>query len=343
MSDSDSPPQRPLDVADLRVIRALQLAPRASFAELGDVLGMHARTVARRYRSLQRDGILRIFGAANPLAMGLQNWQVRVRCRPDASEALASALADRNDVTWVGIAAAGSEISFSISSVSAEQRDLLLTRSLPRSAHVLDLEATVVLHLFLGLKPQDWSGLETHLTADETAALDTRSATATHISQFTPEPSDFPMLAELARDGRAGIARLAAAARLSEGRAARRLTTLIEREAVIIDVDLATAAFGHPLSARLHLQVAPARLNEVGQAVAELPQVRFVAATSGRHNLMAAVTARDLADLYEFTTTRIGTLDGIHTMEVLPFLRIVKQAGAHVADGLLSVPVEHRS
>src|ERR1700722_1624199 len=140
-----------METDDLRLIRALQLAPRASFARLAGALGIHERTAARRYRRLRRDGILRIFGMVNPMAVGQQFWQVRVRCRPDTSESLAAALAARDDIAWVGVTAAGSEVSFSVRSLSADRRDLLLTRSLPRAAQVLDIDASVVLHIFLGL------------------------------------------------------------------------------------------------------------------------------------------------------------------------------------------------
>lgn len=324
---------------DLRLIRALQLSPRASFARIGSVLGMHERTVARRYRALVRDGILRIFGVVNPVAAGQQVWQVRLRCRPDGSEALAQAQAARDDVAWVGIAAAGSEVSFSIRTVSAERRDLLLTRTLPRTAHVLDIDATVVLHVFLGMGSHDWSPLDTHLTPDEIAALAPAPRLEMAAGTVRLEPYDAALLAVLARDGRASHAQLAVAAGISEGRAARRLTTLLERQLVVIDVDLATEAFGYAVGARLLMRVAPARLQPVGQALAELPEVGFVAAMSGRDNLIASVTCRDLGELYAFTTAHVGALEGVTGLEVLPFMRVVKQSGRLVVDGRLVDPV----
>lgn len=335
MGDSE----RSWDRDDLRVIRALQLAPRASFARIGAVLGMHERTVARRYRALEREGVVRIFGIVNPLAVGQQVWQVRVRCRPDGSEALAHALASRDDVAWVGIAAAGSEVSFSIRTASAARRDLLLTRTLPRTANVLDIDASVVLHMFLGLSSQDWSTLEGLLSAAEAEALAPPAPpVGAGTLRFHPEPYDAALFATLARDGRAGNARLAAAAGISEGRAARRLAALLGQRAVVIDLDLATEAFGYSAGARLLLRVAPARLQEVGEALAALPEVGFVAAMSGRNNLIASVTCRDLGHLYTFTTAHVGSLDGISGMEVLPFMRVVKQAGRLVVDGRLVDP-----
>jgi DNA-binding Lrp family transcriptional regulator len=324
---------------DLRILRALQLAPRASFARIGEALGMHERTVSRRYRRLHREGVLRVFGVANPLALGQEVWQVRVRCRPDGAEGLAGVLAARDDVAWVAITAAGSEVSFSIRTVSAERRDLLLTRILPRSAHVLDIQAAAVLHVFLGMGSDDWSPLAEHLTVEETALLADGAVLPVRArSGLELEPHDAAILRVLARDGRASTASLAEAAGISEGRAARRLAVLIESGVVVIDVDLAAEAFGYALHASLLLRVTPARVESVGRSLAKLPEIGFVASISGVNNLLASVICRGLSDLYAFTTARIGTLEGIQTMEVVPYQRVVKQAGGLVVDGRVAVP-----
>jgi DNA-binding Lrp family transcriptional regulator len=329
-----------MEADDLRLTRALQLAPRASFARLAGALGIHERTAARRYGRLRREGILRVTGMVNPMAVGQQFWQVRVRCRPDASEALAAALAARDDIAWVGVTAAGAEVSFSVRSLSADRRDLLLTRSLPRAAHVLGIDASVVLHVFLGLSSRGWSALDGMLSPAEAAELAAGDAPAPAAAPPAAlEPADSALIHVLAADGRAPVSRLATAAGLSEGRAARRLAQLIRERTLVIEVDLAHDALGYTVPAQVHLVVSPARLRAVGAELARLPEVGFVAAMSGRSNLMASAACRDLGHLYEFTTGRAAALDGIVSMEVVPFARVVKQAGALVVDGRLASPV----
>ncbi|MFI1916776.1 Lrp/AsnC family transcriptional regulator [Nocardia sp. NPDC020380] len=327
-----------MEVEDLRLVRALQLAPRASFSVLGDVLGLHERTVARNYRRLRRAGILRVFGMVNPMAVGYQFWQVRVRCRPDASESLARALAARHDIAWVGVTAAGSEVSFSMRSLSAESRDLLLTRSLPTAARVLDIEASVVLHIFLGLSARGWSELDGLLTPEESVRLGGGETPSTDASPVPPEPFDSALFDVLAVDGRASTVKLAEAAGISEGRAARRLATLLQSRTLVIDVDLAYHDFGITCWAQMHFTVTPARLREVGAALAQLPEVAFVAAMSGRDNLVASVVCRDLRHMYEFTSGSVAALDGIVSMEIVPFTNIIKQSGGLVVDGRLVDP-----
>ncbi|MGV9678744.1 Lrp/AsnC family transcriptional regulator [Nocardia sp. NPDC003482] len=328
-----------MDVEDLRLLRALQLAPRAGFATLAGILGAHERTVARRYRRLRRAGVVRIVGMVNPLAVGHQLWQVRLRCRPDAAQGLATALAARADIAWMGVSAPGSEVSFSVRSLSARQRDLLLTRLLPRSAQVHDIEASVVLHVFLGLGSRGWSQLDPLLTPAEIARLTAEHPPAGEIVDIPAEPHDAALFDVLAADGRATTARLAEAAGISPGRAARRLDTLVRTRSLVLDVDLAHEALGYTTWAQLYCAVSPSRLHEVGETMARLPAVGFVAALSGRHNLIIAVCCRDLAELYEFSTRYAGAAEGIVTMEVVPFGRVVKQSGGLVADGRLVDPV----
>jgi DNA-binding Lrp family transcriptional regulator len=203
---------------------------------------------------------------------------------------------------------------------------------------VLDIDASIVLHVFLGLSARGWSELGGVLTPAEAAQLAGGEAPGPPASPVRLEPGDSALFDVLAADGRATTARLAAAAGLSEGRAARRLATLIRERTLVIDVDLAHDVLGFTVPAQFHFTVSPARLREVGEALARLPEVGFVAAMSGRSNLMASAACRDLSHLYEFTTGRAGALEGIVSMEVVPFGRVVKQAGGMVIDGRLADP-----
>ena len=195
---------------------------------------------------------------------------------------------------------------------------------------MLGIDASVVLHVFLGLSSHGWSELDGLLTSEEVAQLADNDAPGPDVAPVQLEPYDSALLDVLAADGRATTARLAAAAGISEGRAARRLATLIRARTLVIDVDLAHDIFGFTVGAQIHFTVSPAHLREVGEALARLPEVGFVAAMSGRNNLMASAACRDLSHLYEFTTGRVGALEGIVSMEVVPFARVVKQAGGMV-------------
>jgi DNA-binding Lrp family transcriptional regulator len=334
----DLPPE------DVQIVRALQIAPRASFASIAAVLGLTESAVARRYRRMRADGIVRVAGIVDPGALGQSKWLVRLRCRPGSAAAIADALAKREDVSWVALCAAGSEISCAVRSRTADDRDDLLGHQLPRTAAVLDINAAAMLRQFVGGRGHYWAALSGTLTPEQESALGSEGASpfvegpivARHPVQLTPE--DEKLLEVLAQDGRAGLVDLAAAAGLTPGRATRRLQNLIDRRVVHIDVEMTSAALNLRARANLWLKVHPAAVKSVGRTLAQQPEIGFAAALSGTHSVHAVAAGRDLDHLFEFTSERIGALPGVQDLEISPVLRHVKQAGTLLSGDRLVAP-----
>src|SRR3954454_2387473 len=110
MVTARAPKTLTLDRLDEQIVRALQLAPRAPFRRIAAVLDVAEQTVARRYRALQRHGVLRVIAVLDPRALGESDWIVRIQTRPEATMDLGRALAQRRDVGWVSVSAGGSEL-----------------------------------------------------------------------------------------------------------------------------------------------------------------------------------------------------------------------------------------
>jgi DNA-binding Lrp family transcriptional regulator len=328
------------DLLDRQIIHALQVRPRAPFARIADATGVSEQTVARRYRRLHGDGIVRVVGLVDSRRVGQNDWIVRVQVRPGSAGRLAEALARRDDVAWVTLSAAGSEVVCSVRSRSQEQRDELLLRRLPSTAPVLGISAHAVLHRFAG-SGADWLDYGGLLSAEQIKLLgeppDGRPAAGglppgaglpPGGTAVTLEPGDQPVLDLLAKDGRAGYAALAAATGWTETRAARRLETLQRAGIVYFDVDVASRMLGFATSAYLWLTVEPARIGELGEELAEHAEIPFAAAVSGTSNLLASVVCRDTEALYQYVSGRIGALRGVRQLEISPELRRLKQAGS---------------
>jgi DNA-binding Lrp family transcriptional regulator len=150
-------------------------------------------------------------------------------------------------------------------------------------------------------------------------------------------PDDTPLVAELARDGRAGVVALARATGWPQSRVSARLGEILASGAVHVTTDLAPALFGFHATAYLWLTVTPGDLHQTGQALSLHPETTFSAAVTGAANLLVTVTCRDLAALYAFVTTKVGTLPAVRQVEIVPVLHRLKQAGTRVRDGRLSV------
>lgn len=332
------------DELERGIVQALQIDPRAGFSRVAEVLGVSEQTVARRYRRLRGEGLLRVIGLVDPRAVGQADWMVRVGCRPGGAGRLAEALARRDDVSWVTLTAGGSEIVCSVRSRSAEQRDELLLQRLPATSQVLSMEVYAVLHRFVGGSSSDWNGYGEALRPDQVEALlATRpgSGLAAGPDQGEPvtlRPEDGPLLDELAVDGRASYAALAAAAGTTVGRVTRRLEALRRAGILYFDVDLASTLMGFSAPAYLWLTVEPASLAEVGELLARHSEVAFAAAVSGSANLAASILCRDVEDLYRYVTTKISATAGVRQLEISPVLRRTKQAGSQMAGPRLATP-----
>jgi DNA-binding Lrp family transcriptional regulator len=313
-----------LDAVDRQIVHAMQVDGRAPFSRVATVLGVSEQTVARRWRRLRADGVVRVLGLTTPEATE-PSWHIRMRVQPAAAGAVAEALARRPDVSWVSLTAGGAEITCSTRPRTPRQRDALLLDRLPRTVQVIDLAAFSVLHAYVG-GVYEWTGFEDPLTDEQIAALSHESARIA-TTPVALEPEDELLFAALATDGRLSYAELAGVTGWSESRVARRVEALRSAGALYFDLEIATELLGHPVSALLWLGVAPADIAHVGESLAREPETAFTAVVTGPANLMVAVTCRDTAHLYRFLTDRVGALP-VRSLETSTVLRRVKQAGS---------------
>jgi DNA-binding Lrp family transcriptional regulator len=316
-----------LDPLSHQIIHALQIDGRAAFNRIAAVLGVSEQTVARRYRRMRADGVIRVVGLLDPVRMGQTMATVRIQCRPGTAAKLADALARRDDVAWVSLTSGGTEIVCSVRSRSIEQRDELLLQRLPSTSAVLGVSAHATLHRFVGMRADDWVGHGRLLNRRQIRQL-TGPSTAPPSDPVAVEADDRPLLDALARDGRASYARLATVSGWSEGRVARRVANLRASGLVFFDVDLAIQLLGFRTMAHLWLTVAPADLAEVGETIARHPEAAGVSAVTGTANLWASVVCRDADDLYRYVTARIGAIPAVRQLEISPTLRQIKHAGS---------------
>jgi DNA-binding Lrp family transcriptional regulator len=336
-----------MDDLERGILQALQIDPRAGFSKIAEVLSVSEQTVARRYRRLRSEGLLRIVGLVEPRSVGQSEWMVRVGCRPGGAGRLAEALARRDDVSWVTLTAGGSEIVCSVRSRTAEQRDELLLQRLPATSQVLSMEAYAVLHRFAGGSSTDWTGYGPALRPGQVEALEAGRAVpfpglgpdgARPDEPVVLRPEDGPLLDELAVDGRASYAALAAAAGTTVGRVTRRLDALCRAGVLYFDLDVASGLMGFTAPAYLWLTVEPASLAAAGEQLAGHPEIAFAAAVSGSANLVASILCRDLEDLYQCVTTKISAVAGLRQLAISPVLRRTKQAGSQMAGQRLAPP-----
>ncbi|MEC3914723.1 Lrp/AsnC family transcriptional regulator [Nocardia sp. CDC160] len=327
-----------LDTLDKQIIHGLVTDARIPFARLGAVLGVSEQTVARRYRSLRRRGMIHVAGQVNTVPLGRTRWVLRIKTAPNRAVALAEALARLPDVSWVSLLATGFEVTCVCRPRSVERQEELLLRMIPRASQVLELTVHEVMRQFPF--EEEWPRYGHLFTAEQLSELGPRPPMW---EPRGPERSvelsreDEVMLAILARDGRASYAQIATATGWSATRVARRMSELIESGVLYFDLDFALERMGYVARAMIWMRVRPGDLEAVGKAVATHPEVAYVAATTGTANLMVSVVCQDTAHLYRYVTESLGVLPGINDVQVLSALRMFKQSQTLLDDRKIAV------
>ncbi|MEU6484423.1 Lrp/AsnC family transcriptional regulator [Streptomyces sp. NPDC046887] len=331
--DMEETPRPVLAEADRALVQALQLNGRASFRELGQVLGVSDQTVARQLTRLRSAGTVRLLGLTDPLRLGETPWFVRVRCTPDAADSIGRALARRTDTTWVNLMAGGTEISCSVRTPDTGRGDALLLQRLPHTPRVVDVTAHCLLHIFFG---QNLSTITKTgpLRPEQAAALapqpsrqpggDTDPADAVRLDQ-----GDRLMLDLLARDGRAPTGELAQATGWSPSTVRRRMAELVAEGVLYFDVDYHPDVLHRSFRAALWLEVDPAQLAAAGAALAAHPEISFAAAVTGAANLYAAVDVASVQVFYRYVTESVAALPGLRHTVTTPIHRTLKGAGPY--------------
>jgi len=291
---------------------------------MSEVLGPSEQTIARRYRRLFDNHVVRVVGQLDSQRLGQYDWAVRIRCAPGSAPSVAAKLAQHPDTSWVQLTSGGTEIFSIIHSRDGEQPTPLLLSQLTVGRQVVDLEAYCLLHLFAtGLSappgPSD-------LSRGEMAQLlsSARDRPSADRPKATLANSDWPLVQAFADDGRASYRQLAARTHWHETTVRRRVEELIASGVLFFDLDLANDAFGIRSQALLWMSVAPTKLGDVGEALAGRPEFPFVAATTGSTNLVAALVCPEDRSLYEYLTDEMTALDGLTHIETAPVMQFVK-------------------
>jgi DNA-binding Lrp family transcriptional regulator len=311
------------------------------------VTGISDQTAARRYRKLSESAGLRVLGVVSAARVGWVDWFVRLQTTPGSADAIGEALARRPDTKWVNLASGGTEIICTLQASTPEQRDALFLRGLPGSRRVVQISAHSILHNFT---PKAWQGIRQALSAEQLEVLRALSRRGDDPPQTPPDyggaarppvppgppfggepgllPEDEPLLAELGHDGRASHAALATAIHWHESTVRRRIEELRRSGLLHFEVDVDSQCLGMNVSALLWLKVEPSRLEAVGQALAQHPEVPFAAATTGPANVVVTALFRDTQHLYEYLTGPLASLPGVSSVETAPIIRTLKRTGS---------------
>lgn len=137
---------------------------------------------------------------------------------------------------------------------------------------------------------------------------------------------DLKILEMLDEDGRAAFTSIAKRLKSKESTIRKRVLALrekgvIKKFSVVID----PAKIGLNTMAIVGMDVEPPMLLEAAQKLCEIPEIRFVATSSGDHMIMTEIWTRDGRALAELLSKRIGAIEGVR--KICPAIILEKLKG----------------
>lgn len=289
-----------LDELDRMLLGVIQADPAGSFVAWAERLGISDRTVTRRYRELRDAGVLRVRGRTLPGFEGRIAWMTRTGGSPEEIDRLAGVVARFPHSRWVRISRDGTELTAGL--VTEPGADDAVLRGLTKRGS----GSRTRVHQLLRV----WGAPQAV----------TRS----------PRPLDAvdeALLRALARDGRSTLVELARQTGLDATTVGRRRARLIEEGVLYFEADVDPGACAEDGDVLLWLAMAPGQVRELAADLVRLPQVRFVAATSGDVSLVVNVAVAADADLPTFVDERLAGR-GVLGVEIAPQGRLLKRAPA---------------
>jgi len=141
-----------------------------------------------------------------------------------------------------------------------------------------------------------------------------------------PDDLDFSILTHLQKDGRVSFTVIADKLKVSIGTIRTRFNRLIEEGTISIVGRVDPDKVGFRSYAHIAVYIRPATLKEpVAKRIAQMPEVSFLAMTSGAYDLEVNVMCRDNDHLVAFIN-EISGFEGVYQTNTTMYFKVYKYA-----------------
>ena len=317
-----------MDRLNQRIVAALQVNGRASWQQISGVVGTSESTVSRRAQRLLGSGKVKVVAIADPVRCGFGYWVLlQVRCSLGKVPRVARALAEKSEVRYLSMVTGQFDILVEMIVPSRAHLAKILMEDLPKIPGIEDISTRTILRNFK--MSYDWSR---DLLGEAATTLE-RFKTPTDAASLSKslDELDLKLYRLLLQDGRLSYSELAAANGVGESVAKRRVDSLWETGRIRFATLVDPALMGYGVEFVCWVRADLSRLEQAAEALAALPEVRYISATIDYSDLICEVVLRSEEDLYKFCTNVLGALPGVKGVNVNLKLRTVKQAYVHLA------------
>lgn len=321
-------PRRPdphpvLDETDLAIANALQIAPRASWTALGQVLGMSAVTVARRWAQISERGLAWVTATGSPeLWRSLCNAFLDVDCRPADRARVALTLARDPRTKSVMELATRCDLHLNVVTRDLPELSRFVLDQVSQLPGVIRVNTQVTTRIYAA--GSDWR-LDA-LSRDQRTRLQALAQPGTGTSPGRLSATERRLLLALAPDGRAPVTDLAARTSASHSATRRRLARLERSGAVSFRCEISQHLTGWPVTVLLWGRADLRERRRICDRLARLPEVRLLVATTGETNIVLSAWLHSIDSMLELEES-VAEIPGFEVVNHAVVLRTVKRQG----------------
>lgn len=327
---------------DLALINALQIAPRACWADLADVLDAHPTSLATRWERLRASGISWITGhlVGDPQEMSLSF--VEVDCAIQRREEVSAALTEIPEVVTVEHSASDRTLLLTVTTPSFQDLSEVVIERIAALAGVIDYRSAICTRLHQGGYAWRLGVLNATQRAQvQQLALAHQLAPENSASAPLPE-SHLPLLPLLAANGRVTAAEMARTLHRTPATVQRQLHRVIAANTLSFRCEIAQRYSGFPVSCQWYLRVPADAHDSAAQALAAMPQVRLAASTTGEANFVIIMWLRSVAEVMDVELALDQRIPGVELLRNTLIMRATKRVGWLLnADTTGGGPAEH--
>lgn len=306
---------------DLALINALQIAPRAHWTDLADVLEVHPTSLAARWERLRATGTAWVTGhlVGDPQAMSLSFLEVD--CDMRQRETVSAALTRLPNIATVEHSAGDRTLLLTVITRSFQTFSDEVIEQITALPGVMGYRSALCTRLHHG----GWAWRLGVLNATQRAKVQ-RLATVMGPTQPVPD-SHRVLLPHLAVNGRATAAEIARAVGRSPATVQRQLNRVIAANVLSFRCEIAQRYSGFPVSCQWFVRVPADAHDQAARAIGELPQVRLAASTTGEANMIIVMWLRSVAEVMDVEVTLTRRIPGIELLRNSIILRATKRVG----------------
>jgi DNA-binding Lrp family transcriptional regulator len=314
---------------DRALIGALQVAPRASWTDIGQALGISGVTAARRWKRLSSDGTAWVTAAPGMVRSAQQCLAyVEIDCSPARRTEVAAQLAQRECVVTVEITTGTADILATVAAADLTTLSHYLLDDLGRMDDVLRTRVRIATKIYS--EGSGWRLVQ--LPAKALRILQRARPEIETTGRHDGEPmamnADERRIARLLTvDGRASYAELAAATGLSATTVRRHVGRLLGARILLPRTDMAAELSGTPVQVYLWADAPVDQLPASARALTQLPQVRLCATVSSAPSMVLSAWLHTVEEVHRLELTIARQLPQLRIVDRLIVLRTVKRIG----------------